>query len=117
MIRVFRGRPVARIRLSVHLGMCMVLASPALLHAADNPRERVLAPLAVMAAKSIDRLNASDVHGALGVFKSFEALWSPVEDSVRAGNPGLYVGSRSLPPARRPRWRRRLLTLRAPARH
>ncbi|MGA2642196.1 MAG: FTR1 family protein [Spirochaetia bacterium] len=72
-------------------GMCMTLASPPLLQAADNPRQLVLATLAAMAAKSIDRLNALDVPGALGVFKSFEALWSPIEDSVRAGNPGLYA--------------------------
>jgi high-affinity iron transporter len=69
----------------------MMLASTALLPASEIPRQRVLAPLADMAGKSLDRLNASDVPGALGIFKAFEGLWSPVEDSVRAGNPGLYV--------------------------
>jgi high-affinity iron transporter len=69
----------------------MILASAGFVSAADNPRTHLLAPLADMALKALDRLNASDLQGAQAVFKGFEDFWSPVEDSVRAGNPGVYA--------------------------
>ncbi len=78
-------------------GSCVVFAAflillpPALLPASDVPRQGVVQPLVDMTAKALDRLNARDVPGALGVFKAFEGLWSPIEDSVRAGNTGVYV--------------------------
>ena len=68
-----------------------MLASTGLLHGSDSPRQHLLAPLADLASKSLDRLNASDIQGAQSVFKAFESLCSPVEDTVRAGNPGLYA--------------------------
>ena len=78
-------------RFYVLFAACLVLSPPGLLHAADSPRKDVLAPLADMAGKSLDRLKASDIPGALSVFKAFEGEWSPVEDTVRAGNPRLYA--------------------------
>ena len=69
----------------------MLLAGAALLDASDNSRQSVLAPLADMAARSLGRLNASDVAGAREVFKAFEGFWSPVEDSVKAADPSAYA--------------------------
>ena len=70
------------------IASCMVLVFGGLLSAADKPS---LAPLAEMASKSLERLNASDVPGALSVFAAFEDLWSPVEDSVKSADPEAYA--------------------------
>lgn len=51
----------------------------------------LLAPLADLASRALERLEASDVPGAEGIFKGFEKLWSPVEDSIRATDPGTYA--------------------------
>jgi len=91
MRHVRTERPACRFRLRAYLAVCMMLASTGLLHGSDSPRQHLLAPLADLASKSLDRLNASDIQGAQSVFKAFESLWSPVEDTVRAGNPGLYA--------------------------
>ena len=48
-------------------------------------------PLVNMATQSLARLTAADVVGARDIFKTFEDLWSPVEDSVRAGDPAVYA--------------------------
>ena len=91
MRHVRTERPACRFRLRPYLAVCMMLASTGLLHGSDSPRQHLLAPLADLASKSLNRLNASDIQGAQSVFKAFENLWSPVEDTVRAGNPGLYA--------------------------
>jgi high-affinity iron transporter len=44
-----------------------------------------------MASQALDRLKVSDVAGADALFKGFEKLWSPVEDSVRGADPGTYA--------------------------
>ena len=44
-----------------------------------------------MASRSLERLKAADVAGAQAIFKSFEDLWSPVEDGVRAADPVVYA--------------------------
>ncbi len=69
----------------------MILASGALTFAAEKPRQEVLVPLVDMASRSLARLKSADLVGARSVFKTFESLWSPVEDSVRAGDPVVYA--------------------------
>jgi high-affinity iron transporter len=59
--------------------------------AADTPAGPSLAPLIQMTSQSLARLNAADVPGAQAVFKSFEDIWAPIEDSIRAGDPGVYA--------------------------
>ncbi len=51
----------------------------------------MLSPLADLASRTLERLKASDVPGAQQVFKSFEDIWSPIEDSVKARDPGTYA--------------------------
>jgi high-affinity iron transporter len=70
------------------IALCMVLVFSGRVFAADKPS---LAPLAEMASRSLERLNASDVPGALSVFAAFEDLWSPVEDSVKSADPAAYA--------------------------
>jgi high-affinity iron transporter len=91
MRHVFGRRPARCRRSFLYLAAAVLLASAVPSFAAENNKQQVLAPVADMAQKALDRLNASDVPGAQAVFKGFEDLWSPVEDSVRAGNPGLYA--------------------------
>ena len=81
----------ARRSLILLLAACMMLAGAALPGASDNTRQSLLGPIADVATRSLARLNASDTAGAREVFKSFESLWSPVEDSVRAADPASYA--------------------------
>jgi hypothetical protein len=92
--------------------VCLMLAAAGQLFAADTPRTSVLAPVADIAAKSLEKLNASDIDGAREILKGFEELWSPVEDSVRTADPA----GQALTELRRPQSTVRLpLFLRPPA--
>jgi len=59
--------------------------------AAEKQAAVSLAPLQALAAQSLEKLKASDVPGAQAIFTSFEDIWSPIEDSVRAADPGVYA--------------------------
>jgi high-affinity iron transporter len=69
----------------------MLLAGGGLASAAEKSRQEVLVPLAEMATQSLARVKAGDIVGAQALFKSFEDLWKPVEDFVRAGDPVTYA--------------------------
>ncbi len=71
--------------------VALVLAGPAAAWASSAPAPGVLSPLADLAARTLERVKASDLAGARGAFKGFEGLWQPVEDSVRSADPGIYA--------------------------
>ena len=91
MISATRERPHGHFPLRSLLAAGMILASIGPTFAAEKPRQEVLLPLVDMASQSLARLKAADVSGAQAIFKSFEDLWSPIEDSVRAGDPVAYA--------------------------
>ena len=86
----FGVNPARRSRILL-LSACLVLAGAGLLCASDNSHRTDLASIADMSARSLTKLTASDIEGAREVFKDFEKLWAPVEDSVRAADPASYA--------------------------
>ncbi len=86
-----RERQHSRLHLSPMLLAGILLASSGLTFAAEKQKQEVLVPLVDMASRSLARLKAADIEGAQAIFKTFEDLWSPVEDSVRAGDPVVYA--------------------------
>jgi high-affinity iron transporter len=69
----------------------VLLAPGGLSFAAEKSRQEVLLPLVDMTSRTLARVKAADIPGAQAIFKTFEDLWAPVEDSVRAGDPVVYA--------------------------
>jgi high-affinity iron transporter len=69
----------------------VIFAGGAQAWASPAPAKGLLAPLEDLSSRTLERLRVSDVTGARVIFKGFEELWSPVEDSIRASDPGAYA--------------------------
>jgi high-affinity iron transporter len=82
------GRSHLRLGGCAFYALCLVLFSSGPAFAAEK---QPLVRLAELASRSLERLDAADVPGALSIFGGFEDLWSPVEDSVRASDPAAYA--------------------------
>ena len=86
-----RERPHSRLHFGSLLLVGMLLAPGGLSFAAEKSRQEVLLPLVDMTSRTLARVKVADIPGAQAIFKTFEDLWAPVEDSVRAGDPVVYA--------------------------
>ena len=75
-----RERPHSRLHLGSLLLAGMLLAPGGLSFAAEKMRQEVLLPLVDLTSRTLARVKAADIAGALTIFKTFEDLWAPVED-------------------------------------
>jgi high-affinity iron transporter len=87
----FRRRREIRLLPRTCFAVLLLLVAAVVVHAADSSHPQLLARLVDLSKASLDRLSSSDVPGAQSILAKFEGIWSPIEDSVKTADPGVYA--------------------------